>query len=184
MSPNALTVLHKYLRAELFELSTRISTAAPADAEAVRQALAELADRLRQHGEREDRGLVPLLQARAPELAAAMTRDHQRLDAQLDTLCEEANALAADGADTRAERLARLYLDWNRVVSAYLAHLDDEERTFFSQLGDALPPVEQVAQGAAASGPELGAVFLARLGGLVTPDERSRIEGAYRQLVP
>ena len=178
MQANALTIIHKALRADLFDLSSRLSNAGPADAEAVRTALEAVAGALRGHGEREDQNLIPLLAARSPELAGAMARDHHRLDAQLVALCDAARVLVDLDLEQRAERLARLYLDWNQFVSAYLAHLDDEERTFFAPVADALPPVESVAEGAIAGGP----AFLQRLGQLVTPDERSRIEDAYQKL--
>lgn len=75
----------------------------------------------------------------------------------------------------------QLNLDWNRYLSAYLAHLDDEERTMFTVLEDRIPPVSMLAESARLDGTR-GREFLLKLWAVTTCEERIAIESEARQL--
>ena len=65
----------------------------------------------------------------------------------------------------------------NRFLSAYLAHLDDEERTLFASLSERIPPVAFLAQSAQQRGAQ-GEEFLLKLWAVTTCEERAAIEMA------
>lgn len=178
MEPNALTVIHKYIRRMLFDVSLRISSAGPEDAAAVNEAVREAAGILRGHGQHEEAMFGPLLEDLEAGASRRLSDDHARLDGQLDALCQTAGALAEGAGGDAEAALGALHLDWNRFVAAYLEHLDDEERSLFVPLLEHIPPVELVAA-SIASMPEVEATaFLAQLWRVTTPQERGRIEQA------
>lgn len=122
--------VHKGQRARLFGLAVELGRVDPEDVAAVgllATGIREVLSELRQHAENEERFIHPLLRARAPEVAEALEREHQSLE---DALAEVENGLPrfenleGDGFGAGVE----LYRAWCRMVSAYLAHLDAEER--------------------------------------------------------
>lgn len=172
MQANALTLIHKYIRCELFAVTQLLAQAGPDSADAARRALAEAADLLRGHAGQEEARLEPLLAQSFPALAARLGSEHRRLEQQLDQVCQAASAAEVD--------LLALYLDWNRLVAAYLVHLDAEERSWFPLLADPLPPVEYMAQTATGLSPPAARAFFEKLWATVTPLDRARIERALR----
>jgi len=178
MRSNALIVVHKLIRCELFELSGQLSRAGAEDAEPVSRAFDALCELLEEHAAKEDKMLAPQLDEAT---AARMTADHVLLDDQLEQLRQCAQSLLACDAATRETRLAALCLDFHAFVAAYLRHLDDEERTMLPMLGERVPPLAVVAINAAALPLEERSAFLGKLLGRVTPSERHAIEGALAQ---
>lgn len=176
MQANALTVIHKFIRNELFKVSRRLACADPADPGDVRDAIEALAVTLRTHEAEEDASLEIDLRAADTGLAARMAADHQRLDDELERICLIARALEGTDPQRCAAILTRLHLDWNRFVSAYLAHLDDEERVLFPTIAAHLPPLEAVAQDAVRD--PRADEFLRKLASMLTPHERAAIEQA------
>ena len=180
MPSTAVTVIHKFIRREMFDFAERLFRAEPDDVGDVQAALSEVASLLRGHAEHEDAHLAPLLREVALELAERMARDHRRLEDQLERLCAEAQELNSSASDC-GEALLRFHLNWNRFLSAYLAHLDDEERTLFAALKEGVPPVTAIAQSAASPETEESRVFLLRLWSVTTCAERIAIERAIEQ---
>lgn len=173
MPSNALTVIHKFIRHELFDLSGRLSCAGAQDGESVAGAFDALCALLEEHAEKEDHMLAPQLD---DATAARMKADHVLLDDQLDQLKKSARALLSGDAAMRDVRLATLCLEYHAFVAAYLRHLDDEERTMVPTLGDRVPPLAAVAANAATLPAEERSAFLGKLLARVTPSERSTIE--------
>jgi hypothetical protein len=180
MEATALTVIHKYIRQEMFVVSAALFRAGPEDVTKVQGLLEEVVGLLEGHAQQEEARFEPLLQVADPSLAERMATDHRRLDAQLAELRAQAGAL--DGRQPSfAKALLRLHLDWNRLVGAYLAHLDEEERVLFVPIADKLPPVAHIAQVVTNLGNAQGKAFLDRLWPAVTPEERAHIERALTQ---
>jgi iron-sulfur cluster repair protein YtfE (RIC family) len=173
MPSNALIVVHKFIRCELFELANQIARAGADDVEAVAGALDTLCQMLEGHAAKEDEGLAPQLDEAT---AARMMADHVLLDDQLEQLRERAHALLPCDAATREARLTSLGLDFHAFVAAYLRHLDDEERTMLPLLDGRVPPVAAVAVNAASLPPDERSAFLAKLLARVSPSERKAIE--------
>ena len=181
MPSSALTVIHKYIRREMFDLTQQLFRAGPHNVAAIRRALDEIAGVLRGHAEHEDPRLAPILRKLDASLAERIAEDHRRLDDELERLRRAARALDVNASCE--ETLLAFQMDWNRFVSAYLAHLDDEERTLFPRLGGALPPVAAIVDSANAQG-EQGRAFLQRLWAVTTCAERAAIERAEQHLRP
>ena len=180
MPSTALTVIHKFIRREMFDFAERLFRAGPEDVPAVRNALDKLVELLKTHAAQEDARLAPLLRDADAALAQRLERDHRRLDDQLETL--RANAQSLDAKSPACDdALLQLHLDWNLYLSAYLAHLDEEERTLFARLHDRLPPVGAIVESARTQGPP-GAELLLRLWAVTTCRERAAIGEAEQVL--
>lgn len=180
MRANALTIIHKVIRRELFDVSALISSAGPEDVDAVRASIAAVTGFLNAHAAHEEAGFEPKLRERNPELAACMLDDHHRLHTELDAAGDAARRLDPASPEACTAALLQLHLDWNRFVGGYLLHIDDEERRLFADLEDIIPPVTFMAEAAVSSGEE-GKAFLEKLWKVTAPDEREAIEGALKQ---
>jgi Hemerythrin HHE cation binding domain len=130
--------VHKGQRAHLFILAVELGRLDHQDASAVgalatslRAALIEL----RQHAENEERFIHPLLRTRAPDIAALLEREHHDLEPAMAELEDGLRRLDA-AEDGRFDAIGELYRAWCRMVSAYLAHLDAEERVGMAALWD------------------------------------------------
>lgn len=179
MHANALTIVHKVIRRELFDVSARISSAGPDDIDAVRSSIAAVTEFLNAHAAHEEAGFEPQIRAHSAEFAARLVEDHHRLHAELDAIGTAAQRLDPVDPQACAAALYRLHLDWNHFVGGYLLHIDDEERRLFVPLDDVIPPVEFMAEAAVSQGEE-GKAFLEKLWKVVAPDERRTIEGALK----
>jgi hypothetical protein len=175
MPSNALIVVHKLIRSDLFELSSLLSRAGAEDTEAVSRAFDALCALLVEHAAKEDVGLAPRLDEAT---AARMRADHVLLDDTIEQLKHRAHAMVARDAAAREAQLAGLCLDFHAFVAAYLQHLDDEERTMLPSLGDRVPPLAMVAANAASLPLAERSAFLDKLLARVTPSERRALEQA------
>jgi iron-sulfur cluster repair protein YtfE (RIC family) len=122
--------VHKGQRAHLFSLAVELGRTDPDEGLAIAALSARLEGaiaELRQHAANEERFIHPLLQSRAPHIAAALEREHEAVEFSLAALEDELRRLAESPQD-RAMVCADLYRTWCRMLSAYLAHLDAEER--------------------------------------------------------
>ncbi|WP_119299875.1 hemerythrin domain-containing protein [Dongia deserti] len=129
--------VHKGQRAHLFSLAVALGRVDHADASAVAalaSGLRAAVGELHQHAENEERFIHPLLRARAPEVAARLEREHHALEPALAEVEEMLRGF--DGADDPFNACVELYRAWCRMVSAYLAHLDAEERVGMAALWD------------------------------------------------
>lgn len=180
MAANALTVVHKFIRHELFETSRRLSCAGPADCQEVLGQLDSVVALLEEHARHEESGFEPLIRKHAPDAADRLMQDHQSLHAELDQVHADARTLDASDETACALALLQLHLDWNRFLGRYLLHLDDEERSLFTVIRNEVPPIEVMAEGAAEHDPEGAEAFLEKLAGLIAPDERAAIERGRR----
>lgn len=121
--------VHKGQRVHLFGLAGEIGRADPED----RAQLSALATRaramlsgLREHAEHEETFIHPVLKAQAPAIVEALEREHHWVASSLTEVEDSLRRL--DAAPDRAVPLGELYRAWCRMVAAYLAHLDNEER--------------------------------------------------------
>lgn len=128
--------VHKGQRAHLFDLAVALGRTDHDDRQAVTALAARLRDaltELRQHAENEETFIHPLLRARAPEIAAALEHEHHSVEsalAEVEGQLQRIDRSESDGFVTGME----LYRAWCRMLSAYLAHLDNEERLAMSAL--------------------------------------------------
>lgn len=177
MKANALTLIHKFIRVELFEVSRRISTAGPGDVTAIQSAVAEAVELLHQHAEHEESGFEPHIRARNAAHAKRLLEEHRALHAELDTIVSATQALDAGSPESCTEALLKLHLDWNRFVGGYLLHLDEEERNWFVGTDDLLPPMSAMREPPPDWSAEMHQAFLEKLYAAIAPGERARVKG-------
>ena len=131
IQPDLFLNVHKGIRRALFSACTALGRA-DGDLEHEREARALLDESLHfvaHHGENEDLLLLPMLRERAPDIALRMTRAHAELDAARAALSPELTS-------------PELYLAACAFTSRYLAHMDDEERSFEPAIRAALTTSE------------------------------------------
>lgn len=177
MKSNALTLIHKYIRAELFDVSRRISSAGPEDVAAIREAMDAVAELLHQHAEHEEAGFEPHIREQNTAFADRLLEEHRSLHAELDAAIASAHALDAGEPEACAAALLQLHLDWNRFVGGYLLHLDAEERHWFATADALLPPVTVMNEPPPGGNEEEHQVFRRKLFAAIAPGERARVQG-------
>jgi len=179
MRSTALSVIHKYIRREMFDFAVRLLRAGSHELPSLRTAFAELKELLTAHAAQEATRVAPLLAKIDPQAAERMNRDHHRLESELEAFERSLHAIAPD-KPTCAEDLYALHLSWNRHLAAYLQHLDEEERTLFAPIATSLPKVGSLIDSAKAQG-AAGEEFLLRLWAVTTCEERAELEAAQLQ---
>lgn len=175
MQANAITVIHKFIRREMFDFAERLFRAGPEQVGDIREELERIGQLLETHAVQENTRLEPLLRQIDAALADRLIEDHGRLERELERLQHSAQQIDPSSSACNAD-LLQLHLDWNRYLSAYLLHLDEEERTLFAALRDRIPPVAAIAESAKDQG-AAGEEFLLRLWSVTTCEERAAIEG-------
>ena len=178
MPATAITIIHKYLRSELFGFSQQLFRAGPEDVSAIQSAMERTAWLLHGHATQEEAQLEPKLRQQDEPAADRLMEDHRRLEEELEQLTAFVRRLDPGQPDC-VESLLQLNLNWNRFVSGYLAHLDDEERALFQPLS-AATSLAVIAQSAVSQGAEQGRAFLERLWTVTTVREREVIESEVR----
>jgi hypothetical protein len=138
--------IHKGLRHGLFEATFEAGRLEVTDDEAVRQLVTrvhEVAAMLAAHHEHEDAPVLDdLLEEHNPDLRARIVADHVELAVAIDALPSIADELAATAPEARRPIAHRLYLELAAFTSAYLAHLDVEERQVMPLLTQRCTPDE------------------------------------------
>lgn len=132
--------VHKGLRSALSALLTqagRTDGSQPAEVEALSRKAEEVFRFVGHHSLNEDRYLLPAMEAKMMPEAEAMRKDHAGLDGRMETLRRDASGLSRDSGG-----LHRFYLALARFVSAYLAHLDQEETDILPVLHARFPDAE------------------------------------------
>ncbi|MCO8126215.1 hemerythrin domain-containing protein [Acidimicrobiia bacterium EGI L10123] len=132
--------IHKGIRAELFGVTERAGNVDPTD-HADKADLAAHVHRIVEllviHAEHEDGHVQPVLERHLPALAEQVASDHERLEARIALLAEQA-ADIVDGPGNPRWNGHRLYVELASFTSSYLAHQDLEERVIMPGLEDAI----------------------------------------------
>lgn len=123
------TAFHKELRQALFEFSMALAQADFKEKVKLGDQLSTLIHELREHTRKENTYAHPVLAPKLPKEKAQLEAAHEEHEEDLValerlwlTLCDE--KLANDKAPTIG---LEFYRAFNRFISAYLMHLDDEE---------------------------------------------------------
>jgi hypothetical protein len=130
--------IHKGLRHALFALTVNAGCLDTPDDTRVLELTAEsrrLIGMVRDHDEHEaQRALDELIEVQAPALAALIHDEHRVLVERLEWLASRADELAAAPAGARVTIAHTYYLELAAFTSAYLEHLDLEERVVMPAL--------------------------------------------------
>lgn len=124
------TTIHKGLRAMLFELAIEAARIDARDAGAIERLAARIhraLEFLAEHAAHEDAHVIPAIRAHAPEIATALSTEHEMLDT-IEGEVELAVKLLLDApAEHRPTVHAPLVKLLNRLIAAHLAHMGREE---------------------------------------------------------
>ncbi|MDM7998939.1 MAG: hemerythrin domain-containing protein [Dehalococcoidia bacterium] len=127
------TTIHKGWRNRLFQMSTKAGRTDYTDQvslESLYSGLQSIAAgiRLHHHG-MEALFIHPLLSARMPAAVERLDKQHQHVDHLLDNLLLHVDAMRkqAAGFEKRRELGLEFYLAFNRFISFFLIHIDQEE---------------------------------------------------------
>jgi hypothetical protein len=182
--------IHKGIRAELFAITTtagNIDPTDPLDRGALADHVMSVAAVLESHAHHEDAVVDPVLQTHLPDLASDINDDHERLEATFASITDLACSVV-DSPIGDERRLAQLlHLDLARFTSAYLAHIDLEERVVMQRL-EHLLGIEAIAamHGAIVSSipPDEMASSLAFMLPAMNVDDRAELLGGIRMAAP
>lgn len=136
--PDIFTHVHQGIRRALFDASTALARAS-GDSQAEQLALELIDDALlfvARHGENEDALLLPLLDLRAPDIAARMRDAHHRIEDELQTI-RQLHVTAAP----------ELYLRLSLFIAHYLEHMAEEELELEPQIRAVITDTELTSGG-------------------------------------
>jgi len=93
--------------------------------------LTSFKEHMRLHAALEEKYVHPLLSERVPGGAKKLEEDHRNINQQFDDLVTHFNAIRSKPADfeTRRELALEFYRAWNRFVSFYFMHINEEEES-------------------------------------------------------
>jgi hemerythrin-like domain-containing protein len=181
--------IHKGIRSELFVVTERAGTLDPSD-RADKAALAAhvhtVVDLLVSHAEHEDGHIQPALEMHLPALAEQVEADHERLEARIARLAEQASDIVDGTGDPRG-KAHRLYVELAAFTSTYLAHQDLEERVIMPSLEETIGPEAALAIHQAIVGsipPEELATSLAIMLPAMNIDDRTELLGGMQAGAP
>lgn len=179
MKANALTLVHKYIRAELFDVSRLVATAGPdADEIArVRQRIDETVALLHQHATHEEAGFEPHMRECNAAFADRLLEEHRTLHAELDAITSAVRELDPAHPDACTDALLQLHLDWNRFVGSYLLHLDAEERHWFVGAESLMPPMTAMKDAPPGWSDDEHRAFMDKLFAAIAPGECAKVRG-------
>lgn len=192
--------VHKGLRSALSALvvqTGRTDAFQEEEVEALARKAGEVFRFVSHHALNEDRYLLPAMESKSMPQAAAMREEHASLEAELDGLRRELSRLPQ-----APDRLHPFYLALARFVSAYLAHLHQEETAIlpalharftdaelgeFSRLSVANTPPEDQAMMLAYMFPAMDAAelkaFFGGIRGKAPDDMVAHLEGIARRVL-
>ncbi len=135
------TGIHKGQRLAFGQLSNLAGTIDFNDVEAVERLyslLMEMKVELHGHAELEEKFIHPLLRESVPGAARRIEDEHVIMHLQLDELLANLEAIMAKPPDydLRRDMGQEFYLAWNRFISFYFAHINDEEENIQRELWD------------------------------------------------
>ena len=132
--------IHKGIRSELFAVTERAGQVDPSD-RADKATLAThvhaVVELLVSHAEHEDDHIQPVLELHLPRLAEQVESDHERLEARIALLAEQAADIVEGPGNSRGNA-HRLYVELAAFTSTYLAHQDLEERVIMPSLEEVI----------------------------------------------
>lgn len=183
--------IHKGLRHALFALTFHAGRLDPA----VDELVTELVDESRQviglvrghHEHEEQPALEAIIEANAPNLVALIEPEHTTLAERLEWLASRADELAAAPGAARVTIAHAYYLELAAFTSAYLAHLDVEERIVMPALAAKCDDAELgrvLAAILASIRPEQQVDGLTQMLPALSPTERVALVGRIRETAP
>ncbi len=183
--------IHKGLRHSLFDVTFRAGRLDPTDDELLTKLVSEshrVIGLLRDHHKYEEQqAFEAIVDRHVPTLVGLVNDEHHALAERLEWLASRADELAAAPAAARPDIAHVYYLELAAFTSAYLAHLDVEERVVMPALAAACDDAELDGVQAAALAtvpPATRAVAMAVMLPALTPTERAALVDGIRATAP
>lgn len=182
--------IHKGIRAELFAATAEAGRLDPADDDAcaaLSTQVGSTVDLLVSHAEHEDRHIQPSIEEHLPVLGSRIAADHHELEARMEALRALGSATVTASAGERRFAVHRCYLELAAFTSAYLAHIDLEERSVMPQLFAAIGfevtvEIHQIIIGSLP--PDEMAASLAVMLPAMNLDDRTELLGGVKEGAP
>jgi hypothetical protein len=183
--------IHKGLRHALFDVTFRAGRLDPTDDELVVELVSgshRVIGLLRDHHKYEEQpAFGGIVDRHVPTLVGLVNDEHLALAKRLEWLASRADELAAAPAAARPDIAHVYYLELAAFTSAYLAHLDVEERVVMPALAAACDDAELDGVQAVALAtvpPATRAVAMAVMLPALTPTERATLVDGIRASAP
>jgi hemerythrin-like domain-containing protein len=124
--------IHKGQRVKFFDIARKAGRMAYSDQGSLDQLFDELIafrEHMRLHASLEEKFIHPLLSERVPGGARKLERDHRLMHQQLDDITTQFEGIKTRFAEseTRRELVLEFYRAWNRFISFYFTHINEEE---------------------------------------------------------
>jgi hemerythrin-like domain-containing protein len=130
--PDLYVGIHKGQRGKFFGIAMQAGVIDLADQASLDRLYDELSffrEHMKLHASLEEKFIHPLLSERVPGGARKLEEDHRKIDQQFDDIVTQFDAIRAKSIDfeKRSELVLEFYRAWNRFISLYFAHINDEE---------------------------------------------------------
>jgi hypothetical protein len=124
--------IHKGQRSRFFKISLQAGTIDYGDQKSLdtfHDELTSFREHMRLHAALEEKCIHPLLSNRVPGGARKLEEDHRYMNQQFEDLVTHFDGIRAKPADfeRRRELALEFYRAWNRFVSFYFKHINEEE---------------------------------------------------------
>jgi hemerythrin-like domain-containing protein len=124
--------VHKGQRARFFRIMMKAGTLDYDDRDSLDRLYDELTafrEHMRLHASLEERFIHPLLSERVPGGARKLEEDHRTMHQQFDDIVAQFEGIRsrASESEMRRELVLEFYRAWNRFISFYFMHINEEE---------------------------------------------------------
>jgi hemerythrin-like domain-containing protein len=124
--------IHKGQRSRIFDIAMKAGTIDYTDQDALDRFCSELTafrEHMCLHASLEEKLIHPLLSERVPGGARKLEKDHRVMHQQLDDIVAQFEGVRARSAESEMHRelVLEFYRAWNRFISFYFIHINEEE---------------------------------------------------------
>jgi len=124
--------IHKGQRGRIFAIAMKAGTIDCTDQNSLDRLYDELTafrEHMRLHASLEEKFIHPLLSERVPGGARKLEKDHRVMHQKLDDIVAQFEGVRARSAESemRRELVLEFYRAWNRFISFYFMHINEEE---------------------------------------------------------
>jgi len=131
--------IHKGQRGRFSDVMAKAGTMDYNDEESLGKLYSELTafrEHMRLHASLEEKFIHPFLSKRVPGGARKLEEDHRRIFEQFDDIVEQFEEIRTKSthSEMRRELVLEFYRAWNRFISFYFSHINEEEENAQSML--------------------------------------------------
>jgi len=146
MHINFYKFIHTTIKGQLSQLMIQAGKTIysnPEETLALYNSICDVAGFLKNHGEREDKFIHPKLKEKKFPKMSEIEKEHNTIEAQLETLTLQISAIKDESASTNKDDIKekgyQFYLALTDFLAAYFAHMNTEEQELMPFLWTAVP---------------------------------------------